>query len=90
MNPEETASLVNAGEKMPNLKGISGLLASQFVKTVVLVVQICRLLCLEESQSRNLGSHNGVSIVPFSFLHSDFQHVVGRSTNSKYHDAPKT
>jgi len=82
----ETAPVVNAFANMPYGNVILGLVASQFEKACVLFAQVCRSLTLEKLQSRNFDEHPE----PYSFLHSDLQHVVCRSTDSTYQAAPKT
>lgn len=83
-NFEETTFLSSASLNMPNLKGMDPLISSpgsQFSSTLWLIAQFCTFEQLKKSKLHFAAS---------TFLHSVFQHVVSRSMDRRYHDAPKT
>lgn len=88
-NFEETTSFLSAASNIPNLKSISSLAGSQLWNTLVVFAQLSR------SKSQLLQSkYPTLHFVPFieavTFLHSLFQHMVCRSIDRRYHEAPST
>lgn len=86
-NFEETTLLVIASANIPNLKLLS-FPGSQFSSTCLLLVEFSTFEVIQLKISK-------LHFVPFieaasCFLHFVFQHVVCRSMDSRYHDAPRT